>query len=196
MTLRRQVVTLIRTVGVLSLMLGVPVSLAGQTCFRGRPQPKCSGFTVLEFTGALRLNDKTGPTDEAPAFLYWSGGYLRNVGGRSALGAVFKVTADSDGHRYGPVVRYRHWLSQTTSIDLAPGLFIGGEDNFVDLAFPSATADVAFNYGDWFGVAVGVDAIRRTGGGTQWQSHAGVRFGTWLAPLATLGLGILAGATY
>jgi hypothetical protein len=74
MTLRRQVVTLIRTVGVLSLMLGVPVSLAGQTCFRGRPQPKCSGFTVLEFTGALRLNDKTGPTDEAPAFLEASAG--------------------------------------------------------------------------------------------------------------------------
>jgi hypothetical protein len=196
MTLRRHAETLIRTVGVLSLVLSVPVSLAGQTCFRGRPQPRCSGFTVLEFTGGLRLNDKTSPTDEAPAFLYWSGGYLRNVGARSALGAAFKVTADSDGHRYGPVVRYRHWLSPTTSIDLAPGLFIGGEDNFVDLAFPSATADVALNYGDWFGVAVGVDAIRRTGGGTQWQSHAGVRLGTWLAPLATLGLGILVGAAY
>ena len=85
MTSRSQALTLIRTVGVLTLMLAVPVSLAGQTCFRGRPQPRCSGFTVLEFTGALRLNDKSGPTDEAPAFLYWSGGYLRNVGARSAL---------------------------------------------------------------------------------------------------------------
>lgn len=196
MTFRGHAATLIRTVGLLSLMLTVPVSLAGQTCFRGRPQPRCTGFTVLEFTGAVRLNDKTGPTDEAPAFIYWSGGYLRNVGASSALGAAFKVTADSDGHRYGPVARYRHWLGATTSIDIAPGLFVGGEDNFVDLAFPSATADVALNYGDWFGVAVGVDALRQTGGGTQWQGHAGVRFGSWLAPLVTLGLGILAGATY
>ena len=92
MTFRGHAATLIRTVGFLSLMLTVPVSLAGQTCFRGRPQPRCTGFTVLEFTGAVRLNDKTGPTDEAPAFIYWSGGYLRNVGASSALGAAFKVT--------------------------------------------------------------------------------------------------------
>jgi hypothetical protein len=73
MTFRGHAATLIRTVGFFSLMLTVPVSLAGQTCFRGRPQPRCTGFTVLEFTGAVRLNDKTGPTDEAPAFIYWSG---------------------------------------------------------------------------------------------------------------------------
>jgi hypothetical protein len=150
----------------------------------------------LEFTTAVRLNEKAGRTDDAPAFLYWSGGYLRNVGARTALGATFKMTADSDGHRYGPVVRYRQWLGRTTSIDIAPGLFVGGQDNFVELAFPSPTADVALNYGDWFGVAVGVDALRQAGGGTQWQTHAGVRFGSWLAPLVTLGVGVLAAATY
>jgi hypothetical protein len=195
MSFRRHAETLIR-VGFLSLMLNVPASLAAQTCFRGRPEPRCRGFAVLEFTGGVRLNDKPGPTDDAPAFAYWSGGYLRNIGARSALGAAFKVTTDSDGHRYGPVVRYRRWLGPTASIDFAPGLFVGGEDNFADLAFPSPTADVALNYGDWFGVAMGVDALRQSGGGTQWQGHAGVRFGSWLAPLVTLGLGILAGATY
>jgi hypothetical protein len=45
------------------------------------------------------------------------------------------------------------------------------------------------------GLAVGVDALRADTG-TQWQGHAGVRVGTWLAPLLTLGLGALAAATY
>jgi hypothetical protein len=112
------------------------------------------------------------------------------------LGAGFKLTVDSDGHRYGPVARYRRWLGSTSSIDFAPGLFVAGQDNFVALRFPSPTADVAVNYGDRLGFAVGVDALRQANGDTQWQWHAGMRFGTWLAPVATLGLGILAAATY
>jgi hypothetical protein len=177
------------------LAVGSPRSAAGQTCFRGRPAPRCAGFTVLEFTWAFRLNDKPAPTDEAPAFLYWSGGYLQNVGSSSALGAALKLTADSDGHRYAVVGRYRHWLSPTSSLDVAPGMFLGGKDNFTTLKFPSATADVTLNYRDLIGLAVGVDALRADTG-TQWQGHAGVRVGTWLAPLLTLGLGALAAATY
>jgi hypothetical protein len=82
------------------------------------------------------------------------------------------------------------------SIDVAPGIFLGGKDNFVRLEFPRATADVALNYGDWFGLAVGLDALRVEGTGSDWQGHAGVRFGTWLAPLATVGLGLLIAATW
>ena len=181
---------------VVVLYCGSPHVALGQSCFRGRPQPQCTGFAVLEFTGAVRLNGKSGPTDQNAAFLYWSGGYLQNIGSTSALGAAFKLTADSDGHRYGPVVRYRHWLSSTSSIDVAPGAFVGGRDNLVTLRFPSPTADVALNYGDRVGLAIGVDALRQRGGGTQWQGHVGARFGTWLAPLAMLGLGLLIGATW
>lgn len=186
----------LRSTAAVVLSMASPPAAAGQVCLRGRPQPACSGFVVLEFTGAVRLNEKLGPTGRNGAFLYWSGGYLENIGLRSALGAAFKLTADSDGHRYGPVARYRRWLSRNSSIDVAPGLFVGGKANFITLKFPSATADVAFNYGDRVGLAVGVDALRQRGGGTQWQGHAGVRFGTWLAPLATLGLGLLIGATW
>jgi hypothetical protein len=185
----------VSTVGAV-LCLAAPGTTEGQACFRGRPRPWCSGFTVLEFTGALRVNDKSGPTEQSSAFFYWSGGYLQNVGPKAAIGAAFKLTADSDGHRYGPVVRYRRWLTPTSSIDIAPGLFIGGKDNFVTLKFPTPTADVALNFGDRIGVAVGLDVLRQRGGSTQWQGHAGLRFGTWLAPLATLGLGLLIGATW
>jgi hypothetical protein len=111
---------------VIVIPLGLPRLTVAQMCFRGRPEPSCAGFTVLEFTGAMRLNDKSGPTDQNAAFFYWSAGYLQNIAPKSAVGAAFKLTADSDGHRYGPVARYRRWLDRSSSLDLAPGLFVGG----------------------------------------------------------------------
>ncbi len=179
-----------------ALLAASPATLAGQICFRGRPEPTCSGFTVLEFTGAVRVNDKPGPTDQSGAFFYWSAGYLHNIAERAALGGAFKLTADSDGHRFGPVLRYRRWLDRNTSLDFAPGIFLGGEDNFVELDLPSPTADLAFNYGDWFGLAMGVDGFRHSGDALDWQVHFGARFGTWIAPIATLGLGVLLAATW
>lgn len=181
-----------------SLLLSMVVEsrVHAQTCFRGHPRPRCGGFVVLESSGAVRLNEKSGPSDNAPAFFFWSAGYLQNVSARSALGLAFKLTADSDGHRYGPVFRYRKWLSPTWSLDLAPGVFVGGQDNFTNLRFPSAAADVAINWGDWVGVTVGLDALRHRGTTTSWEGYTGLRFGTWLAPLGTVGLGILIGATW
>jgi hypothetical protein len=175
---------------------GWPLSALAQSCFRGHPEPRCGDFLVLEFTGAMRLNDKSGPTDDSAAFPYWSLGYLQNVGPASAVGAAFKLTTDSDGHRYGPTVRYRRWLDASTSIDVAPGLYVGGKDNFVTLKFPSPTFDIALNYGDRIGLAAGVDALATREGGTDWQAHMGVRFGTWLAPIATVGLGVLLAAAW
>jgi hypothetical protein len=167
-----------------------------QVCFRSQPQPQCSGSIVLEFTGATRLNERSSPLNHNAAFIYWSGGYLHNLSARSSLGAAFKLTADSDGHRYGPTLLYRRWLSPRASLDFAPGVFLSGEDNVARLQFPSPTADVALNYAGWLGLAVGVDALREVGRSTEWQGHAGLRFGTWLAPIATLGLGLLIGATW
>jgi hypothetical protein len=178
------------------LTLGWPPPAVGQTCFRGRPRPACSGFAVLELTGGIRLNPTPSQTGQNAALLSWSAGYLRNTGARSALGAAFTLTADGDGHRYGPVLRYRRRLGLASSVDVTPGIFLAGKDNVVALRFPSPTADVAFNYRDWVGLAVGVDVLRRAQGATQWQWHVGMRVGTWVAPLATLGLGVLAAATY
>jgi hypothetical protein len=180
--------------GFLLSMLVTPVAQA-QLCARGHPRPRCSGFAVLEFSGAARLNEKAGPSDQTAGVFSWSAGYLRSVGSSSALGAAFKLTADGDGHRYGPVLRYRQWLGPTWSLDAAPGVLVGGKDNFSALRFPSATADLTINWGDRVGLTVGVDALRREGRATSWETYAGLRFGTWLAPVAMLGLGVLAGAS-
>jgi hypothetical protein len=178
----------------LLISLTVVSAAQAQLCFRGHPRPRCSGFAVLEFSGMARLNRKEGPSDQTPGIFSWHAGYLQSVGARSALGAALKLTADGDGHRFGPVLRYRQWLGPTWSLDVAPGILLSGEDNFTLLRFPSATADVTINWGDRVGVTLGADLLRRKSGGESWESYLGLRFGTWLAPLAMVGLGIAAGA--
>jgi hypothetical protein len=178
------------------ISLVAPDETWAQVCLRSQPRPQCSGSIVFEFTGATRLNERSSQLNHNAAFIYWTGGYLHNLSARSALGAAFKLTADSDGHRYGPTLLYRRWLSPSASLEFAPGVFLGGQDNVAPLQFPSATADVALNYAGWLGLAVGVDVLREAGRSAEWQGHAGLRFGTWLAPIATLGLGLLIGATW
>ena len=188
--------TLISTLAVV-LTFGSSQVAVGQTCLRGQPEPGCAGFIVLEFTGAIRLNEKAGATDQNAAFVYWSGGYLQNLDreicpwGRLSRSPP-TATAIGTGQCYGIVAG----STRPSASSLAPGLFVGGKDNFMTLKFPSPTADLAFNYGDRIGLALGVDGLRQAEGGTQWQGQAGVRFGTWLAPVATLGLGVLMAATW
>lgn len=197
---RRRTASILTTLG-LALLLSMALSSAAeaQLCFRGHPAPKCRGFAILELTTGTRLNQPGVPFDpyggESSIYLSWSAGYLHNMGQRSALGAAFQVAADDDGHRYGPMLRYRQWLGPTWSLDLAPGVLVGGRTNFTTLSFPSPTGNIAINWGDRIAVTFGVDQLRR-GDGTRWESHAGLRFGTWLGPLALLGLVALAGASY
>jgi hypothetical protein len=186
-------------IGCLALGLGQPVTAHAQLCFRGYPGHRCDGFVVLEFTAGAQLNQDPVYTyesgDQSPVYVSWEAGYLHNLGTRSAIGAALRVAADDDGHRFASVLRYRQWLGSTWSVDLAPGLLLGGSMNQTMLSFPSATGGVALNWGDRVAVVVGADQLRRSEG-TRWARYAGFRFGTWLAPLATLGLVAVAGATY
>jgi hypothetical protein len=181
------------------LMLALPPVVSAQVCFRGHPRGRCAGFAVLELTTAALLNPQSNGlisgTDKGSFYIAWQAGYLQNVGGRSALGAAFKLAADDDSARYGPVLRYRQWLGPTWSIDLAPGVLLGGHDNRLVTRYPSATADLAINWGDRVAFTVGADQLR-LGSGSRWESRAGLRFGTWWAPLAMAGLVALAAATY
>lgn len=177
------------------LMIAFAEPSWSQTCFRGAPRPACSGFTVLEFTGGFRLNRKPAPTDQANVLFDWDFGYLHNVSPRAAVGASYRLLADSDGNRHGPMLRYRRWLEGRTSVDLGAGVYIGGQDNFVPLAFPSPTIDAGVTFGDRFGVAVGLDLVRDHDRGSHLQSRLGFRFGTWLAPVMTIGLGTLLAAS-
>jgi hypothetical protein len=74
---------------------------------------------------------------------------------------------------------------------------VGGKDNVLGRQFPSPVFDLAINWGDRIGLELGLERVRRESGGANvWDGHIGLRFGTWLAPLATLGVGLLGAATY
>jgi hypothetical protein len=177
------------------LTVGIVEPSWSQSCFRGAPAPACRGFTVVEFTGGFRVNAKPVPTDQASALFSWNFGYLQNVGRRAAVGAFYRLFADSDGHRHGPMLRYRRWTGARTSVDIGAGAYVGGKDNFSSLAFPAPSLDVAVNFGDRFGLAAGLDLVRDRDRGSHLQSHLGFRFGTWLAPVMTIGFGALLAAS-
>src|SRR5215208_4247118 len=119
-------VTLPALVFILLGSLAAPPLLQAQLCFRGHPSPNCGGFAILELTTGTRLHQRTTAFDpyagDNSFYLSWTAGYLHNVGQHSALGAAFEMTADDDGHRYGPTFRYRRWLGPAWSLDLAPGV--------------------------------------------------------------------------
>lgn len=178
--------------------LTLPGALEGQVCFRGHPSGRCDGFVVLEFTSGAQLNQQPGLQtigSSGPLYISWEAGYLHNIGAQSALGAAVRLAADDDGHRVAGVLRYRQWLGPSWSLDLSPGVLVEGSMNFTTLRFPSMTAGAAVNWGDRVALMVGVDQLRQSEG-THWTGYAGLRFGSWLAPLAFLGLVALAGATY
>ena len=155
---------------------------------RGRPGED-KEILLLELTTAGRLTDKITYTDGTRYVFDWSFGLLHNTGQRGALGGAMKFAADGDGSRYGFFGRYRRWLSESASLDVAPGLFLAEVSDAQTYAFPSPSLDVALNYKDKIGFVVGADVLRlQRDGGAELQIRAGVRFGGWLAPAATLGL--------
>lgn len=190
--------SLVLVASALVIASATPRISQAQICFRGHPTPRCGGFAILEFTAGTRLGTEIDRyRGDNTAYLSWSGGYLHNLGERSSLGVVLKLAADDDGHRYGPMLRYRQWLGPTWSIDLGPGLLVGGTDNLAARQFPSAMLDVAVNWGDRVGLDLGLEGVRRVRAlGNGWDGHVGLRFGSWYAPLAMLGLTLLAAASY
>jgi hypothetical protein len=101
---------------------------AAEASCGGRPTPEGKGFMVSEFSAGVRLSEKSGPSDNANAFAWWGLGYLKNVDRQNALGGSVKLAADSDGHRYGPLLRYRRWLDHRWGLDLGAGRYLGAKD--------------------------------------------------------------------
>jgi hypothetical protein len=123
----------------------------GKFCFRGRPAPACTGFTITEFGGALGLNDEDGFSSTWPyvdrQIVFWELGLMRNLGAQSALGGTVLLTSRFS---FGVKARYRHWLGREFSIDVAPGLTVYDERNYSQV--PAFTGHLTLNYGDWISV--------------------------------------------
>ncbi len=151
------------------------------SCFRGRPEPICHSFWLTEFglaqqVGALRRNTM---------FQVELGGMV-NHGTRRAFGlAAFAQGAD-EGSGIGIRPRVRTWLGPTTSLDIAPGVFVRGSRGF--------SGQVSLNYADYAAITSNVTVMPGRGDneGTRVMLHVGAKLGSRPGVIAAIATPLIA----
>jgi hypothetical protein len=169
-------------------------SSSSRFCFRSDGSPGCDWFPITEFGVALATSPKRGSNGRI-----WNLGLMRNVGERTAFGAMVTFTDEaSTSVTLSPVARIR--LSADVALDLAPGVVIHGRQlkefpseqptpdslvqTFATGLAPGFAFDASVTYRDWGAVFVRTsilpyDEVSRAtysridlpGGGTSWLSH-------------------------
>jgi hypothetical protein len=174
----------------------LPQPSAAQTCFTGRPLPQCRHFFLTEATLMHRLDMPGGASFDESTVLGLGVGLMRNITPTTAVGVAGYLQTDT--HESGGVlqVRFRHWLTDRFSLELAPGIGLGGGTG--------ANLQAAAALADRVAVVVQVEAVSAEA--RQWspvdrgvRPSAGVRLGGGLGVLgivAALGLAGLAAATF
>lgn len=124
--------------------------------FRGGDRSACGSFLLTE-TGVLFPLDDAGPARERKTLVFFDGGWMKNVAARSALGASVFWEGGDDYSRGGLRLRYRRWLGSRTSLELSPGIVLGGNDEYDP---PGFIGQAAFNAADVVSVVVEGEAAR------------------------------------
>ena len=129
-------------------------------CFRGRPKPQCDLFWLTEFGVAAPISSNPNGASRGALFTWELGGMV-NRGTRHALGvAAFSqaILWGSDqvgeGAAVGVRPRLRLWTSNTTSIDIAPGIVVAGS------GAPGFSGHAGLNFADYAGLTMHVVALR------------------------------------
>jgi hypothetical protein len=84
-------------------------------------------------------------------------GVLFNVNPHAAVGGLWLVSIGDQESLTGPMFRYRRWLSNTRSLDMALGTPIAG-----DLKAGSVLGALTYSPAQWFAVGVRPEYARRT----------------------------------
>jgi hypothetical protein len=129
-------------------------------CFRGRPKPRCDVFWLTEFGVAAPISSNPNGASRGSLFTWELGGMV-NRGTRHALGvAAFSQAVlwgsgqVGDGAAVGIRPRVRFWTSNTTSIDIAPGIVVAGS------GAPGFSGHAGLNLADYAGLTMHVVALR------------------------------------
>ena len=128
-------------------------------CYHARPKPGCSAFILTNFGTYLVLGRATSGDTPLRALVDW--GFMANVSDKDAVGASMFFSADRDGFGIGPALRYRRWLGDAKSVELAVGapLASAGADNYA-MTIGSVFGLVKWSPTHWFGVAARPELIR------------------------------------
>lgn len=126
-------------------------------CWRGQPAPKCRSFMIVESGLLVRLDDDRNDSRVSVVFDL---GWMKNVSPKEAVGFTGYAMA-SDVSRLGIRGRYRRWLSNRTSVDVSPGILLGGEGGGIGTySPPGVVLGATFNAGDLFALTVDAEWAR------------------------------------
>ena len=119
------------------VLLSAAPALA-QVCFRPRPLATCRSTLITEFAVGTRM-PSNGPSGR-DRYVSTKFGWMANVAAHSAVGGAFQFGIDDEEDaRLAFKPRYRHWLTDATSVDLAAGVLLSGKN----LRSPGFTGHVA-----------------------------------------------------
>jgi len=96
-------------------------------CYHARPKPTCSAF-LLTNAGLYWVLPGAGPyaSQSVAPVMRADWGIMWNIGARDAVGGALFAALDKNtgGARawLGPAARYRHWLSESGSLDVGLGV--------------------------------------------------------------------------
>ena len=125
-------------------------------CYRAQPKPACSAFAFTNFGGYVVLgSDVTGDT---PLREVADWGLMANVDSRNAIGGSVFASLDRLGFGLGPAVRYRRWLSPTSSVDVALGTPLLAA--FSNMRAGSLFGLVRWSPNHWFALAARPELVR------------------------------------
>lgn len=125
-----------------------PASKPGRFCFRSDRATGCDWFPLTEFGVALAAQPQKG----AAFGRIWNLGLMRNLGDRTALGAMVTITHDDIATvTLSPVGRIR--LNPSLALDLAPGIVVHGRP-FKSFPLEQPTPDMQI-YTSTYGKAPG-----------------------------------------
>jgi len=136
-----------------------PHRIPGLT-WRGHPYPGTRSFMITELALMYRLDRYPYSRFPSRTAVTFDLGWMKNVGTRHAVGfSGYAMPADQTT-RLGIRGRYRRWLSPSLSVDVSPGVILGGEDGGTNYDPPGAVLGVTLNSGDLFAVMIDTELAR------------------------------------
>lgn len=131
--------------------------------FHPGPRSKCGTFAITELTLLRRFGKDEHVVRSAERYYgSFDVGLEHNVTDATALGGSVFAGFDGVRSQLGVRARVRRWLSNRASLDLAPGLVIGGkEEKGSDLLGPALILRASLNLSASFGVTAQTFETRR-----------------------------------
>lgn len=120
------------------------------------------------------------PSDEDPNLTFQAGA-LANVAAHSAVGGVIVAGVFQNDVRLGVRGRYRHWVTDRLTIDVAPGVLLYNETFTTDS--PGFTAELAVGYADWIALTAQLDVVPLEFG-TDTRAYFGAKIGSYPGAVA------------